>query len=100
MLKQQVQAEFNKKNENLNQDDPFYISVYESLARKLEEDLEAIGLFSKKKKWKYQQPNTLDTIENEIKNCTDIRKNRMVIEFNNYKSSSVKSISVKTKMHY
>ena len=62
--------------------------------RKLEEDLEAIDLFGKKKKRKYC-PETLDTIENKIKNCTDIRKNRMVIEFNEYKSSSVKSISVK-----
>ena len=62
--------------------------------RKLEEDLEAIDLFAKKKKRKYC-PETLDTIENKIKNCTDIRKNRMVIEFNEYKSTLVKSISVK-----
>ena len=94
LLKQQVQAEFNKKSENLDQDDLFYFSIYE---RKLEEDLEAIELFSKRKKRKYQQPNTLDTIENKIKNCAGIRKNRMVIEFNDYKSSSVKSISVKTE---
>ena len=31
LLKEQIQAEFNKKTENLDQDDPFYFSIYESL---------------------------------------------------------------------
>ena len=31
LLKQQIQAEFNKKTENLDQDDPFYFLIYESL---------------------------------------------------------------------
>ena len=39
---------------------------------------------------------TIDTIENKIKNCADMRKNKMVIEFNDYDSSSVKSIAVKS----
>ena len=51
-------------------------------------------MFSKNKKRKYT-PETLGTIEKKIKNCADIRKNRMVIDFNDYKSSSVKSISAK-----
>ena len=54
LLKQQVQEEFNKKSENLDPDDHFYFSIYESPSRKLEEDLEAIELFSKNKKRKYQ----------------------------------------------
>ena len=69
LLKQQVQEEFNKKSENLDPDDPFYFSIYESFSRKLEEDLEAIELFSKNKKRKYQSTATIDTIENKIKNC-------------------------------
>ena len=67
LLKQQIQTEFNKKAENLDQDDPFYFSIYESLSRKLEEDLEATELFSqKKKKRKFQQTSPIDTIENKI----------------------------------
>ena len=31
LLKEQIQAEFNKKTENLDQDDPFYFLIYESL---------------------------------------------------------------------
>lgn len=52
-------------------------------------------MFSKNKKRKYT-PETLGTVEKKIKNCADIRKNRMVIDFNDYKSSSAKSISAKT----
>ena len=32
-----------------------------------------------------------------IINCEDIRKNKMIIEFNEHKSSSVKSIAVKSE---
>ena len=42
LLKQQIQTEFNKKTENLDQDDPFYLLIYEVHSRKLEEDLEAV----------------------------------------------------------
>ena len=69
-----------KKSENLDQDDPFYFSIYESLSRKLEEDFEAIEQFSKKRKRKIQQNKPIDTIEKK-KNCSDIRKNKMVIYF-------------------
>ena len=73
LLQEQVRGEFNKKAENLDQDDPFYFSMYESLCNELEEDLEAIELFSKRnKKRKFQQKSPIDTIENEIKNCSDI----------------------------
>ena len=91
LLQQKIPAEFNKKAENLDQDDPFYFSMYESLCTKLEEDLEAIELFSKKnKKRKFEQKYSIDTIENKIKKCEDIRRNKMIIEFNKHKSSSVK----------
>ena len=73
LLQEQVRGEFNKKAENLDQDDPFYFSMYKSLCNKLEEDLEAIELFSKRnKKRKFQQKSPIDTIENKFKNCSDI----------------------------
>ena len=98
LLQEQLRGEFNKKAVNLDQDDPFYFSMYESLCNELEEDLEAIELFSKRnKKRKFQQKSPIDTIENKIKNCSDIRKNKMIIEFNEHKSSSVKLIAVKSE---
>ena len=54
-------------------------------------------MFSKRRKRKIQLSRPVDTIENKIKNCEDIRKNKMVIEFNEHKSSFVKSIVVKSE---
>ena len=56
-------------------------------------------MYSKKKKKKkfLQNKHTIDKIENKIKNCEYLRKNRMVIEFNDSQSSSVKSIAVKNE---
>ena len=60
--------------------------------------MEAVELFAKKKKRREisQRQNTVvDSIETKIDNCTDLTKNKMVIEFTDYKSASVKSIAVK-----
>ena len=48
-------------------------------------------MFSKKRKRKIQLLRPVDTIENKIKNCEYIRKTKMIIEFNEHESSSVKS---------
>ena len=39
---------------------------------------------------------TIDKIENKIKECEDIKKNKMIIEFNEQNSASVRSIAVKS----
>ena len=39
---------------------------------------------------------TIDKIENKIKKCEDIKKNKMIIEFNEQNSASVRSITVKS----
>ena len=97
ILKEQVNSEFNEKAKKLDREDPLYFTMYESMSDKLHEDLEAIKMFSKRnKKRKFLQKNLIDTIENKIKNCEDIRKNKMIIEFNDHKSASVKSIAVKS----
>ena len=64
--------------------------------RKKEEYLEAIDLFAKKKR-KRLGMSKVDTLENKISNCHDLRKNKMIIEINDPQSSSVKSIAVKSK---
>ena len=50
----------------------------------------------KKEKKRHFAPSAVDTIENKIKGCEDIRKNKMIIEFNDYASSCVKSIAAKS----
>ena len=86
-----------KRQKKLDQEDPLYFTMYESMSDKSHEDLEAIKMFSKRnKKGKFLQKIWIDTIEIKIKNCEDIRKNKMIIEFNDHKSASVKSIAVKS----
>ena len=52
LLKEQLISECNEKIENLDQDDPFYFSIRESIEQKYEEDLEALELFLKKEEKK------------------------------------------------
>ena len=44
-----------------------------------------------------RQGTALESIEAKIENCQDLRKNKMVIEFNDHISASVKSIAIKLK---
>ena len=55
-------------------------------------------MFGRKKTKENFKPRLLSIqLKKKIKNCEDLRKDRMLIEFNDYKSSSVKSISVKSE---
>ena len=89
------------KKEKLDKNDPFYFTLVERLNQKREEDLGSVELFAKKKKRREssqrRQNTVVDSIETKIDSCTDLRKNKMLIEFNDYKSASVKSIAVKSQ---
>ena len=64
------------------------------------EKLEAIdGFMAYRKKRKRKQDNwkKVDTIENEIEASEDLRKNKMLIEFNDSQCSALKQIAVKTQ---
>ena len=65
------------------------------MKEKKKEILKQLNVSQKRKKRKHNTQTVVDTIEKKINSCSDIRKNRMLIEFNEYKSSSVKSIAVK-----
>ena len=67
------------------------------MLKKKDEELQAVEQYSAQRKRKYQYKKVIDSIENKIKNCDDIRKNKMVVEFNDHLSSSVKSIAVKSE---
>ena len=55
-------------------------------------------MFSRRnKKRKFYQLTLIDSIENKINKCSDIRKNRMIIKFNEQRSSSIKSIAIKSE---
>ena len=64
---------------------------------KMEEELDAVDLFEKlKNNWKIKFQN----IDEKIEDCLDPRKTRMIIEFNNRESASIKSFAVKKKRKY
>ena len=98
LLKEQIISEYNEKIENLDQDDLFYFSIKENIEQKYEEDLEAVGLFKKKRRKEnltiYQ---LLTQLERTLKIVKIFEKNKMIIEFNDHKSSAVKLISVKNE---
>ena len=69
----------------------------EDLELKRAEDLESIAaLENKKRKRTYVNSKKVDSIEKKISECQGIRKNKLIIEFNDLESSSVKTIAVKS----
>ena len=102
LFKKQVEDEFEQKLEQLDVHDEFYPALLESITQTKNEKLEVIdGFFSKKKKTgcfqSYFNQKKLDFIEQQIEGSMDLRKNKMMIEFNDSESSSVKHIAVKSK---
>ena len=51
----------------------------------------------KKHNKNYQNNKIIQKIEERIKACDDLRKNRMILEFNDAQSSAIKSIAVKNE---
>ena len=85
-----------KKIEELDINDQFYYAKKEHLIQEKDEEIEGIEMFFKKKRKCKLVSTVPDTIENKIKNCEDIRKNKMLIEFNDLKSS-VKFLGLKNQ---
>ena len=99
ILKKQIVDEFNQKMKNYNPRDIFYQELKENLERKRDEDLEAIKAFEKKKKRSkrtYFNSKKINDLEDQIADSEDMRKNKMLLEFNDAQSSSIKQIAVKT----
>ena len=100
VLKKQVQDEYEEKLKTVDVNDDFYIDLLESITENKDEKLEAIEAFSKSKKRgfrNYFQQKKLNFIEQQIEDSMDLRKNKMMIEFNDSECSSIKHIAVKSK---
>ena len=100
-LRQQVKNESKEKLEEFDPNDEFYDSYEGNMFELEQEKLEAIdGFMAHRKKRKRDQgcfAKKVDTIENEIEASEDLRKNKMLIEFNDSQCSAVKQIAVKTQ---
>ena len=100
-LCQQVKNEIKQKIEEYDPNDEFYDAHEESMLELEKEKLDAIdGFMAYRKKRKRKQDynwKKVDTIENEIEASEDLRKNKMLIEFNDSQCSALKQIAVKTQ---
>ena len=99
ILKKQIEVDFKQKMKKYNLRDIFYKELKENLESKKDEDLEAIDAYKNKRKRtrrSFFNTKNINSLEDQISNSMDMRKNKMTIEFNDSQSSSVKQIAVET----
>ena len=94
LLRQEINQTYEAKIFNVSKEDPTYEARKKYLERKKEEDLDAVSIFEKSKKIKKRK---LKTIEEKILECSNLRKTKMTMEFNNDESASIKPFAVKKK---
>ena len=94
-----MEDEFEQKLQSLDVNDELYPAMLENITELKNEKLEAVEALIKKRKRRFKFKsyfNTwkVDSIEKQIEDSMDLRKNKM-IEFNNLESSAIKHITVK-----
>ena len=100
VLKKQVEDEFDQKLQNLDVNNEFHPAMLENITELKNKKLEAVDALLKKRKRRFKSyfyTKKLDSIEKQIEDSMDLRKNKMMIEFNNSESSAIKHIAVKSK---
>ena len=94
MIRRDIEENFENKRFSLDKNHPVYEARLAYLERKKAEDLDAVNSFEKKAKAKKRK---FQTIEEKVASCSDPRKTKMVIEFNEAETASIKSIAVKKR---
>ena len=100
VLKKQVEDEFEQKLQNLDVNNEFHPAMLENITELKNKKLEAVDALLKKRKRRFKSyfyTKKLDSIEKQIEDSMDLRKNKMMIEFNNSESSAIKHIAVKSQ---
>ena len=78
----------------LDKNEPTYEARKQYFMEKMEEKLDAVNLF---KKSKNKRKRKLQHIDNKIEDCLNPRKTKMIFEFNNRESASIKLYAVKKR---
>ena len=94
MLREKVDSKFDSKLFALDKNDATYEVRLKYLERQRDESLVAVSSFEKNQKAKKRK---FQTVEEKIAECADPKRNKMVIDFNDYEAASVKSNPVKKK---
>ena len=100
VLRKQAEDEIEEKLKKLDPDDEFYVAMKDDIIELRDEKLEAIDGFIKKRKRCFKNSSyqkKIDSIEKQLEDSMDLRKNKMMIEFNDLECSAIKHIAVKSK---
>ena len=93
-MKEEIIQPFQEKIRSLNKNDPCYNTRKEYYENKMEEELDAVDSFEKSKN---KRKRKFQNIDEKIEDCLDPTKTKMIIEFNNRESASIKSFAVKER---
>ena len=97
-MREEIYLEYNQKLLPLDKNHSTYEVSKEYLKNKMEEDIDAVNSFEqkfKKGKWKRK----FQDIDSKVADAVDSRKTKMILEFNNWESASIKSFAVKERNH-
>ena len=91
LLREEINQTYEAKIFALNQEDLTYEARKKCSERKKVEKIDAVNSFEKNKKAKKRK---FQSIEDEMTDCQDPRKTKMIIDFNDGESASIKSFAV------
>ena len=91
-MREEIISTYDSKIFALNKDEPTYKARKKCFERKKEEELDAVDSFEKNKKAKKRK---FQNVEDKITQYLDPRKTKMIVDFNDGESASIKSFAVK-----
>ena len=91
-MKEEIIQTYQGKIFALNKNNPTYEARKEYFQNKMDEEVDAVESF---KKSKNRRKRKFKDIDEKIEECQEPRKIKMVVEFNNHESASIKSFAVK-----
>ena len=91
LLTEEINKTYKAKIFALNQEDLTYEARKKCFERKMVEKIDAVNSFEKNKKAKKRK---FQSIEDKMTDCQDPRKTKMIIDFNDGESASIKSFAV------
>ena len=94
-MREEISQTFQAKIFTLNKEEITYEARKQNYERKMAEELDALKTYEKDKKVKKRK---FKNVDEKITECLDPRKTKMIIDFNNHESASIKSFAVKKKM--
>ena len=94
LLTEEISQTFQAKIFALNKEDSTYEARKKYYERQMAEELDGVDTYEKNKKVKKRK---FKNVDEKITDCLDPRKTRMIIDFNDRESASIKSFAVKKK---